>query len=68
MVMVIINGRRIWKDIEELTAEEKQAFDSQINRPSEAQMKAKEQTEELKDLMSSPARFKQKLQRLNEDD
>ena len=65
---IFINGANLWKDVEDFTSEERKVYESQCYIPSEAQLKARERTEELRDLMDSPAQFKRKLQRLEKDD
>ena len=55
------DGSRTWVAIDNMTQEQKKQYDGQRNRPSEAQLKEREASHELRVLMTSPSQFKKYL-------
>ena len=55
------DGSRTWVAVENMTQEQKRAYDGQVNKPSEVQLQEQEQSRELRVLMTTPAQFKKYL-------
>ena len=62
MKCIIIDGRRTWVAVENMTQEQKRAYDGQVNPPSEVQLQEQERARELRVLTTSPAQWRKYLQ------